>query len=169
MNSHERNLTGKPSIDRPWLQYYPPEVAQMQIPQCTLLDYLKKFCPGEDVPAMHYYGSDILWRTVFEMTDAVAKSLKALGFGENDQIPAFLASVPEFLYLLLAAEKIGASVLCRDNTIEENVEAVRKSGAKTIIAHDYLTEQEIQMYLSDSDTEKIVLLDPCFSCNKEDM
>ncbi|MDD7372130.1 MAG: class I adenylate-forming enzyme family protein [Firmicutes bacterium] len=163
------NLTGKPSVDRPWMKFYPPQVANMEIPQCTLTEYLKNCCPGSDIAAMHYYGADIIWSTIFEKAEAAARSLRALGFGENDQIPVFLSSVPEFIYLLLAAEKIGASLLCRDNTIEENVEAVQKSGAKAIIAHDYLSQSDLEMYLSGSAVEKVVLVDACQSCSRADM
>ena len=49
------------------------------------------------------------------------------------------------------------------------MEAVRKSGAEVIIAHDYLAQNELEKYLSDSSVKKVVLLDPCYSCNREDM
>lgn len=163
------NLTGKPSIDRPWMKYYSEDMARLQIPDCTLVEYLKMNCPGEETAAMHYYGTDILWSTVFAQAEAAARSLKAMGFGEGDQIPVFLRSVPEFVYVLLAAEKIGASLLCRDNTLEENVQAVRKSGARVMIAHDYLRQHELEAYLTGSSVEKVVLLDPCNSCSRDNM
>lgn len=82
-------LTGKPSIDRSWMKFYPEEVMKMRVPKCTLLRYLKDACPGMNVIAMHYYGTDITWKTVYDQVDAVAKSLKAVGFGMGDQIPVF--------------------------------------------------------------------------------
>ena len=40
------NLTGKPSVDRPWLKYYPEQLRQMiKEPKCTVLEYLKSYCP----------------------------------------------------------------------------------------------------------------------------
>ncbi len=153
-------LTGKPSIDRPWMKYYPAGMDQIQIPECTLLQYLKDNCLSEDLTAMHYYGEDISWATFFQTVEAVARSLRAVGFQEGDQIPVFLQTVPEFFYLLLGAEKIGASLLCRDNTLEENVEAVRKSGAKAIIAHDFLSQDELDAYRSGSATELAILVSP---------
>lgn len=154
-------LTGKASVDRPWMKYYPDEMMKMiSIPECTIKEYLKKNCPGMDVAAMHYYGEDIRWATLFEESEKAARGLKALGFGEGDQIPVFLRLVPEFVYLLLGAEKIGASLLCRDNTLEENVEAVRKAEAKAIIAHDFLSQEELDAYLSGSEVEKVVLISP---------
>lgn len=166
--SMEKQLTGKPSIDRPWLKYYPEMIGQLQIPECTVTEYLRMNCPGEDVAAIHYYGTNISWKTLFEKADKAASALRALGFGENDQIPVFLRNVPEFVYLLLAAEKIGASLLCRDNTLEENVEAVRKSGAKAIIAHDFLSQKEWEAYMKGSNAKRVVLVDPCLSCDKND-
>ena len=85
--------------------------------------------------------ADALQKLLLEQADLAARALKALGFGQGDQIPVFLRSVPEFVYLLLGAEKIGASLLCRDNTLRENVDAVRLSGAKAMFAHDFLTKQ----------------------------
>ncbi|MBQ8578762.1 MAG: acyl--CoA ligase [Clostridia bacterium] len=150
----------KPSVERPWMKYYPPMLADLRVPECTLWQYLTANCPGEDVTAIHYYGVDIPWKTVFETANVAAAGLRALGFGEGDQIPVFLCSVPEFVYLLLAAEKIGASLLCRDNTLDENVEAVAKSGTKNIFAHTYLTGEALNAYLTRTATERVVLIDP---------
>lgn len=166
----EKLLTGKPSIDRPWMKYYPQVMMDMiSVPECTVTEYLKSRCPGMDIPAIHYYGEDITWGTVFEEAKRAAYALKAVGFEKGDQIPVFLRLVPEFVYLLLGAEMIGASVLCRDNTIEENVEAARKSGAKVIIAQDFLSKKEMEAYLAGSNVEKIVLVSPLHHGDKNSM
>ena len=35
-----RTLTGKPSIDRPWMQYYPPQLMEgLSIPEDTVYEY----------------------------------------------------------------------------------------------------------------------------------
>lgn len=156
-------LTGKPSIDRPWMKFYPDVVNKMEVPECTLVDYLKNACPGLDVTAMHYYGNDISWAAMYENAEQAAKSLKAVGFGEGDQIPVFLRSVPEFVSLLLAAEKIGASLLCRDNTLEENIDAVRLAGAKVIFVHDFFSQEEKEAYVKEVGVERVVTLSPYHS------
>ena len=126
-------LTGKPSIDRPWMKFYPDVLRGIQVPACTVEQYLSVRAADPNVIAMHYYGVDITWGTVFRKVDATARALQVLGVKQGDQIPVFLRSVPEFIYLLLAAERIGASLLCRDNTLEENIEAVQKANAKVIL------------------------------------
>lgn len=164
------SMTGKPSIDRPWMQYYPEMLQRMiHIPDCTIQEYLRRNCPGDRVAAIEFYGSQIDWITVFDKAEDTARALRALGFGEGDQIPVFLSSIPEFIYLLLAAETIGASLLCRDNTLKENVEAVRKSGARAMIAQDWLSQDEWGRYLADTQVEEVVLVDACNSCHRSAM
>lgn len=162
-------LTGKPSVDKPWMKFYPDIMLQMiSRPNCTIREYLTRQCPGMDVSAIHYYGEDISWKTIFDEADQIAKSLRAIGFKEGDQIPAFLRLVPEFIPLLLAAEAIGASLLCRDNTLEENVEAAVKAGAKAIFAHDFLSQRELEAF-RDAGVEKVVLLSPLHRGSREAM
>ncbi|MCD8230278.1 MAG: acyl--CoA ligase [Clostridiales bacterium] len=160
---NDNKLTGLASIDRPWMKYYPEQIAYLRAPECTLLQYLKTCCGGEDLTVIHFYGEDIKWATFFKKVEDAARSLRALGLKEGDQIPVFLQSVPEFFYLLLGAEKIGASLLCRDNTLEENVMAVRKSGAKIIFAHDYLSQDELNAYFEGSDCKQAILIPPLAS------
>ena len=59
-NVMNQQVTGKPSIDKPWMKYYPPQLIQgLTIPAQTVYEYLMERCPGDDVVAIHYYGSDI--------------------------------------------------------------------------------------------------------------
>ena len=158
-------LTGKPSIDKPWLKYYPKILMDnLQVPVCTLTQYLQFNMPGLDVPAMHYYGTDITWAEVFEKTERIAKSLKALGLGEGDQIPVFLRSVPEFIPMLLAIEKIGASLLIRDNEIFENAQAMKSAGSKVLFPHSFLPQSAMDEYVATTDVRTFILMDPCTSC-----
>ncbi|MBQ2244488.1 MAG: acyl--CoA ligase [Oscillospiraceae bacterium] len=163
-------LTGTPSIDKPWLKYYPSQLFDhLRVPECTLTQYLQFNAPDADQVAMHYYGTDITWKEVFTEADRLAKALRAVGFGEGDQIPAFLRSVPEFIPLLLAAEKIGASILVRDNEIHENADALRKSGARTMFAHTFLSQTEMEEYIRTTNVRRFVLIDPVGRCGREQM
>ena len=153
-------LTGKGSVDRPWMKFYPPGIEQMMaVPPVTLNEYMKMMCRGKELPVIHYYGTEITWDEFFQMVDATARALRAAGLGEGDQIPVLLRAVPEFLVILLAAEKIGASILCRDNTIEENAEAIEKAGAKIMFAHDFITRDAVKAYAA-AGIERIITVDP---------
>ena len=57
-------LTGKASIDRPWLKFYQGVVEHLNVPECTLREYLTKSCDDVNIPAVHYYGTDISWAEI---------------------------------------------------------------------------------------------------------
>ena len=152
-------LTGKPTVDRPWMKFYPAEVGQMAVPEVTMNEYMKMMSRGDNLTVMHYYGTNIRWKAFFRAVDETARSMRAAGLGEGDQIPVMLRATPEFLMVLLAAEKIGASLLCRDNTIPENAEAIAKAGSKVMFVHDFVTQEEINAY-TEAGITKFITVDP---------
>ena len=153
-------ITGKASEERPWMKFYPPGIDQMmKLPEVNLDQFLHMTCRGEDLKVIHYYGNEISWKEFFAMVEETARALRAAGVKEGDQLPVMLAAVPEFLVTLLAVEKIGASMLCRDNTIEENAEAIEKAGAKIMIAADYISNAEVKAYAAVG-VKKIITVSP---------
>lgn len=158
----------KPSMERPWMKFYPPGVEKMVVPEVTLNEYLKMKSQGDDLTVIHYYGTDINWKEFFSCVDATARAMKAAGLGEGDQIPVMLRATPEFLIILLAVEKIGASMLCRDNTIPENAEAIVKAGSKIMFIHDFVTQEEIRAY-SEAGIEKFVTINPWEKAVRKEM
>lgn len=60
--------------------------------------------------ALFYRGNKITFKEMFEKADLYAKSLSSYGIMKGDEIPACMTNSPEFVYLLLAANKIGAKV-----------------------------------------------------------
>ena len=43
-----QQVTGKPSIDKPWMKYYPSQLIQgLTIPEQTVYEYLMERCPGD--------------------------------------------------------------------------------------------------------------------------
>lgn len=88
-------LTGKPSIDRPWMKFYPDVLRGIQVPACTVEQYLSVRAADPNVIAMHYYGVDITWGTVFRKVDATARALQVLGVkrGPDPRVPAFCAGI----------------------------------------------------------------------------
>ena len=106
METTNMNLTGKASIDKPWLKYYPEELHNMETPKITLEEFLKMKNPDDSKIAFEYYGNKITWKTLWEEVDKAAKSLKVLGFGDGNRLPMFLPSTPAHYIILLAVETI---------------------------------------------------------------
>ena len=148
-----------PSIERPWLKFYPEGADKMPVPNANLSQYLKMTCRGENLDVIHYYGTNITWKRFNAMVEKTARAMRAIGLGEGSQIPVMLQATPEFLAILIAADRIGAALLMRDNTIEENAEAIAKSTASIMFAHDYISQEEVDAYIA-AGIEKIITVSP---------
>ena len=149
----------RPSVERPWMKFYPAEVSQLVIPDMSLGQFLKATCRGEHLDVIHYYGTNITWKRFNALVEKTARAMRAVGLGEGDQIPVLMRATPEYLAILIAAERIGASLLMRDNTIEENAEAIEKSGAKIMFTHDFIGQEEVDAYTA-AGIEKIITVSP---------
>ncbi len=98
-----------PSIDKPWLKYYPNEAISAPLPQCTIYEYLYK--NNKDYPndiALEYMGSKITYGKMFAHIDDCVKSLTSLGVKIGDIVTIALPSIPEALYMVYALNKMGA-------------------------------------------------------------
>lgn len=142
MENTKMKLTGKPSIDKPWLQFYPEQLRNVEVPKMTIEEFLKYKNQDENRTAFEYYGNKITWKTLWKEVDKAARSLKVLGYGDGRRIPLFLQSVPAHYILLMAAERIGATIICRDDIPEELCFAIRKSKADTAFVMDYTSKEE---------------------------
>lgn len=105
----EKKITGYPSIDKPWLKYYPEDAINAPLPDCTIYEYLYE--NNQDYPndiALEYMGAKITYGELFAHIDACEKSLTALKVKKGDIVTVALPSVPEALYMVYALNKMGA-------------------------------------------------------------
>ena len=154
------NMTGKPSIDKPWLNYYPEPFKNIEVPKMTLEAFLKMKNPDENRVALEYYGHQYTWKEFWHEVGLAARALRALGFEEGDRIPVFLQAVPSHYILLLAAERIGAALICRDDTPEELCFAIRKSKSDTVFVHDYLSKEDEELFRSTTPVAHMIKVSP---------
>ncbi|WP_455718004.1 AMP-binding protein [Anaerosporobacter sp.] len=165
---YEQSLpNNKLSVERPWMKYYPEQFQHIELPYCSLNQYLKQSSRSLDNPVIEYYGNILTWNDIFTKVDIVAKALKNMGCKENDRIPVFLQSVPEFVLILLAAEKIGAAVVCRDGLPEENTEAIKQTNSQILFAHDYLSKEEEELYYKETNLKHIIKISPYNMTNRD--
>lgn len=161
------SLKDKLSVERPWMKFYPEQFQHIEIPYCSLNQYLKQSSRSLDNQVIDYYGNKITWNEIFTKVNIVAKALKKMGCKENDRIVSFLQSVPEFVIILLAAEKIGAAIVCRDGLPEENLEAIQQTNAQIVFTHDYLSKEEEELYYKDTNLKHMIKISPYNMANRE--
>ena len=107
--TEEKQLTGYPSIDKPWLKYYSEEAINGELPECSIYEYMYE--NNKDYPkdiAINYYGRKISYAELFENIDKTAKAFQAIGVKEGEIVTVALPSIPEVLYIVYGLNKIGA-------------------------------------------------------------
>lgn len=105
----EKELTGYPSIDKPWLKYYSEEAINAKMPECTIYEYLWENNKDHlDDVALIYFNRKITYKELFENIDKTAKALTFSGVKPNEIVTIAMPSIPEALYLVYAANKVGA-------------------------------------------------------------
>lgn len=101
--------TGYPSVDRPWLQYYPEEAANAELPACTMYEYiLERNQDNLNQVAMNYYGADTTYGEMFKTIDHMASVLEAEGVHEGEVVTIGMVNAPDTVCLLFALNKLGA-------------------------------------------------------------
>lgn len=160
MENTGATLTGKASVNKPWLQFYPEALRNVEVPTITVETFLRAKNPDENKIAFEYYGNKITWKEFWGEVDKAAKSLKILGFGEGNRIPVFLQSVPAHFILLIAAERIGAAIICRDDIPEELCFAIRKSKSETAFVMDYTSKSDEDLFRATTPMKRVIKVSP---------
>lgn len=103
------DYTNLPSVERPWMKFFSDATKQVAIPEETLYEYLLS-C-NSDYPndiAILYRHIRISYGELFVKIDQCAQGLYALGVRRDDIVTVAMPSVPEFIYVLFALNRLGA-------------------------------------------------------------
>lgn len=104
-----KQITGYPSVDKPWLKFYSEEAINAPLPECTLYENLLE--NNKDYPkdiAIRYFSRKISYEELIENIETCATSLSALGIKPGEIVTIALPSIPEALYILYGLNKLGA-------------------------------------------------------------
>lgn len=164
------SMIRKASELKPWLKHYPEAFRQMPALNCTIEQLYLTFNKKLDEPSIEYYGTQLSMNQIFAMADQTAKAMADAGVRCGDHLPVFMQFQPEFMVLLLAAEKIGAALICRDGSEEEYIQALHDAKGPVAFVQDFTTkEMEETFYNCCPELKKIVTLNPFTFGKKEEM
>lgn len=136
--------TGFPSIDKPWLKYYSEEAIQAELPECTVLQYIKnKNTNNLNGIALNYFGNRITYREFFENVDKVAKAFYAIGIRKGDIVTIASLHTPETIYIIYGLNKIGAVANMVYLTLSANeiIENIKSTDSKAFIYFAMIQEK----------------------------
>lgn len=110
----EKVITGmKPSEEMRWKKFYAPGAEKMlegETPKQTLWQFMKESMleDKDRHDAIIYFGNRISRSKIIEEVELWAKVMKNMGINPGDEITLFAPAIPESLYVLFAADMIGA-------------------------------------------------------------
>ena len=158
MNADE--MTGYPSIDKPWLKYYSKEFINKPLKKCTVYQnvYTSNSEHMSDI-ALIYFNNKISYRTLFREVDRCAYTLKCMGIQSGDIISLCTAGTPESIYLLLAANKLGAvcNFVNPFFTEEQLLSRINETHSKALFVLDSFYKQ-IQPVINKLNIGKIIII-----------
>lgn len=106
---NEKQLTGYPSIDKPWMKYYSEDAINTPLPEGTIYEYLwennKDYL--NDV-AVIYFGRKITYNELFENIDKAARAFIGIGMKQGDVCTVISPSCVNSIVVFYALNKIGA-------------------------------------------------------------
>lgn len=154
--------TGFPSIDKPWLKYYPDEAVNSSLPVGSMYDYLKECNLGaEDDIAIIYFHRKITYRELYQQIDSIASSFLSLGVKAGDVVALALPNIPENVYCLYALNRIGAIADFIDLRSQGDslVRYLDETDARVAVLCDMFLENELEIH-DLTNIEHVVVVSP---------
>ncbi|MBQ6707363.1 MAG: AMP-binding protein, partial [Clostridia bacterium] len=155
----------KPSVAKPWLQFFTKEAIESEIPQDILYNIVKNNNEGyHSNIALNYLDNRITYGEFFKNVEAAAASFEALGVKKGDTVICASITIPEMAYTLYALNKIGATMFAVDPrmTAQFLEDKVKESKAKVVLYVDVFHDKFAEM-LPTLDVAKVVTISICDS------
>ncbi len=158
--SKAKNMTGYPSIDKPWLKYYTEEAITSAIPEASIYEYLLS-CNKDytDDIAIMYFGKTISYQQLFQMIEGAANSFRLLDVKQGDIVSVLSLCTPETIASVYALNKIGAIVsmepITQTNQLLE--QSLQETNTKIILVLDIFYEAYAQT-LNNVLLKKVIIL-----------
>ena len=155
-------LTGFPSLDKPYLQYYEKEAIDIELPNLTAAEYLFNENKNRlSNIAINFYGTKITYRKLFDEKQAeVEKAFRSLGVKRGDYVTFCMPTLPETVYAFYALNAIG--VICNMIDLRMNKENILKcineTKSKFVISFNNYSEN-VYNILEESTATKLIDVD----------
>lgn len=138
-------VTGYPSIDKPWLKYYKNPVLSTLSPECSMYEYLlRNNKEYQNNTALIYFDRKISYEYLFSLIEKAANAFSKLGIVKGDIVTIQALSLPQVVVMIYALSKIGATanlvyVTLNAKEVRENLISTQSKVFVTIdtIYHSY--------------------------------
>lgn len=140
--TEEKQLTGYPSVDKPWLAFYSEEARNCTVPEMTAYEYILE-CNKDNLKAnaLDYFGAKITFKEFFKRIDQCAKSFETMGVKKGDIVTICMPSTVETIVAIYGLNKIGAVPDMLDPRSNKN---------------------QLKFYLTENESRLLILYDACY-------
>lgn len=113
-----KELTGVPSIDKPWLKYYDEKSLNLEVPDMSIYqmvelctkNYLDDIALELRISSNNFSnGNTITYKKYLELIKNFAKSLKSIGVKNNEIISTILPYIPESRVSIYGSSIVGVT------------------------------------------------------------
>lgn len=162
MHTHDKTLTGYPSIDKPWLKYYSDEAINRELPKCTIYEYMRQRNKNNlaDV-AIEYFDRKITYKKLFDNIEQTAKAFTAIGVKSGDIVVVITITTPETVYMLYALNLIGAipNMVDPRTSIDGIKEYINEVNARVVVSLEPVYPK-VEKAIEGTEVKKIVVVSP---------
>jgi len=158
----------KATQEKPWRKYYDPETIDVQVPELSLIQYLKQSLPErENKIALIYQDQKITMDELLERVYAVADAFAGLGVKRGDSVVVVSITTPEIVYTIYALSLIGAVPNMVDPRFSEQGirECINEVQAKYVMTLTAVYDKVAEA-VKETSAEKIIVLSPVISLPK---
>lgn len=158
-------LSGYPSIDKPWLKYYSKETIDAPLPECTMYEYLVQnasVCP--QTVAISYFNCKIKYCELLNKIFDTACAFSALGVKPGDVVAIALPNIPENIYCIYALNMLGAIADMIDLRSKGDIlfHYIKESGSKIAVICDLFAKNMYDI-ANKTQLETLILVPPLAS------
>lgn len=154
-------LVGYPSIDKPWLKYYPEEIIMKDSDEQGIYDYMRSRNTNHNLIAINYFGNKMTFGDLFKRIENTAKAFLEMGIKEGDIVTLLLANTPENVICMYALNRIGAipNMVDLRQQDEKLVHSINSTNSKMVITTDLFLEN-LDKVADKLRTDKVVVASP---------
>ena len=166
-----KELTGIPSIDKPWLKYYDEKSLNLEVPDMSITDYIIKLNKDRMfLTALNYLNKKISYEELFENIEKTSKRLQSYGVKENDYVSLAMSLTPETIYLMYGLDNIGANANLIDPRVPEEKMRFYLNLAKSRLAFVISSYAKTMINASlGSDVKNVIDVSPVASLDKKEI
>lgn len=152
-------------IKAPWLKSYGNRKKSLRYPNISIYDFIERNAtqnPGDI--AIDYFGNQVSYDDLMRHIDHAARGFRELGIKKGDVISICSANIPEAIYAIYAASKIGAIAnIFHPLSAPEEIKYYLNLTSSRYLVMINVSWPMVKPIINETNVEKVIVIDPLAS------